>query len=631
MENISGLKFFFVFILFFLSLKFSSDAATCQISISAGGTTTFCTGSVLLSASPNSGATYQWKLNGNDITGATASTYSATSSGNYACAITNAQCGTQVTNVIGVTTGVTPQVSISGSNYIPGLGYVIDECNNYDRNLQALPIVTDGVYQWRLCGYWYNPVSTSSSNYSGGLLAGVWGVQLTTSCGTTTSDWVHLRIPTSQMRIYSSNGSSRFCSNSSTYLVVNPSNISHPEYVIPVKWNSYQWRLNGVPIYNGEKLYPTQTGWYSCKVTNSCGISCCIDSAYFIVDYPPSAIINTNDSTTICSGDSVRLIASALVGCNYQWLRNNIYISGATSFAYSATSTGSYKCTINSASCNSTSNSINVTVNPSPPAPSIVPAGVPAFCLGDSVMLSSSSATNNVWSTGDTTQVITVLTYGTYSVAVHDTLGCTSTSAEVPVTVNSSPLVPAIVSGNGHPNANAIGVSYSIPLVPDATSYTWTVTSGITITSGQGTQSITTDFAANFTDGVISVIANNDCGSSPSRTKQVRSLLNPRPSEPLPTSADLNSKFKAEVSNTIFSARIFPNPTSHHFTIQISSPDNSKCLLIIKDLLGREIERKENISVDEQINFGYHFTNGIYFAEVIQGNERKVLRLIKTE
>jgi uncharacterized delta-60 repeat protein len=49
-----------------------------------------------------------------------------------------------------------------------------------------------------------------------------------------------------------------------------------------------------------------------------------------------------------------------------------------------------------------------------PPTPTI--SGTPTICQGGSTILTSSSATGNIWSTGDTTQSITVNTAGNYTV-----------------------------------------------------------------------------------------------------------------------------------------------------------------------------------------------------------------------
>ena len=63
-------------------------------SISAGGPTTFCTGgSVVLTEAAVAGCTYQWYKGATPIVGATALTYTATTSGNYKCRVTKAATG----------------------------------------------------------------------------------------------------------------------------------------------------------------------------------------------------------------------------------------------------------------------------------------------------------------------------------------------------------------------------------------------------------------------------------------------------------------------------------------------------------------------------------------------------------
>ena len=62
----------------------------------------------------------------------------------------------------------------------------------------------------------------------------------------------------------------------------------------------------------------------------------------------------------------------------------------------------------------------------------------------------------------------------------------------------------------------------------------------------------------------------------------------------------------------------------------ISSPEKGGCVLIVTDLTGRELFRNENMVVDENYDFGSGLADGIYFAEVIQGDIRKVLRIVKS-
>jgi hypothetical protein len=67
---------------------------------------------------------------------------------------------------------------------------------------------------------------------------------------------------------------------------------------------------------------------------------------------------------------------------------------------------------------------------------------------------------------------------------------------------------PGSISGNGSPCMNSTGNIYSVSLIQNATGYYWTVTTGATISSGQGTSSVTVSFGNN--NGMIGVAAYND-------------------------------------------------------------------------------------------------------------------------
>lgn len=59
--------------------------------------------------------------------------------------------------------------------------------------------------------------------------------------------------------------------------------------------------------------------------------------------------------------------------------------------------------------------------------------------------------------------------------------------------------------------------TYSIPAISNASSYFWTVPTGVTIVSGQGSRTITVNFASTLAatwTGVITVVGRNDCGNT---------------------------------------------------------------------------------------------------------------------
>lgn len=122
-----------------------------------------------------------------------------------------------------------------------------------------------------------------------------------------------------------------------------------------------------------------------------------------------------------------------------------------------------------------------VTVNVFPlPGPTIQTSGPTNFCIGDSVTLTaqdtSSAGSTYLWSTGDTTQSITVSTAGTYSVTITNTTACSSQST---ITVNVYGL-PTINAGND----TAFCSSTSIQLCASGgVSYAWTPAFGVSDTT----------------------------------------------------------------------------------------------------------------------------------------------------
>lgn len=110
---------------------------------------------------------------------------------------------------------------------------------------------------------------------------------------------------------------------------------------------TYQWKYKNINISgaNLDNYTANQPGSYRVLVTNPNG--CTRLSNPWIITGPPSGGSILQGSATICIGDSVEITAKA-TGSNftYQWLKNNIPLSGATSQNYFATETGFYKVTV---------------------------------------------------------------------------------------------------------------------------------------------------------------------------------------------------------------------------------------------------------------------------------------------
>ena len=86
-----------------------------------------------------------------------------------------------------------------------------------------------------------------------------------------------------------------------------------------------------------------------------------------------------------------------------------------------------------------------LTVTTSFVAPVVTASGSTTLCSGSTIDLTSSVATGNVWSNGETTQVITVGMDGDYSTTVSGANGCNATSNIITI-VTSAPPTPVITS-----------------------------------------------------------------------------------------------------------------------------------------------------------------------------------------
>jgi hypothetical protein len=168
---------------------------------------------------------------------------------------------------------------------------------------------------------------------------------------------------------------------------------------------------------------PSATGSFNFTVTATNG-SCSANRAYtWVVACPfasPAPTISAGGPTTFCEGGSVTLTASGSAD-GYIWT------NGATGKTITVTEDGGIGVRAITAGCTtSASQQTLIMVNPAPIAPSISgTAALPA--IGGSVVLTAETGYNSyLWSTGATTQSITVTSEGSYTVRGTNFLGCLS-------------------------------------------------------------------------------------------------------------------------------------------------------------------------------------------------------------
>ena len=209
--------------------------------ITAAGPVTFCQGgSVMLTSSAGSGN--QWKLNGNDIAGATGTTYTATASGNYSVIVTSNGC-TSIASASTVVTvnaiPATPAIT-AGGPIVFCIGSSVTLTSNSANGNQ-----------------WYNgstAINGATSNMYTATTAGDYSVKVTqNSCTSASSNTITVAVNTAPG--------------------VPTINWNGSQLSTPTGFAGYQWFLNNNSIAGATTAAhtPASSGLYKVRITDANG------------------------------------------------------------------------------------------------------------------------------------------------------------------------------------------------------------------------------------------------------------------------------------------------------------------------------------------------------------------------
>lgn len=374
--------------------------------ISASGPLTFCQGSsVTLTSSAATGNL--WSPGGQNTQSIVVNT-----SGAYSVTVTGANGCTSVSAISAVTVNANPPMPVitsSGPTTICSGNSVTLTSSAASGNL------------WSPGGQNTQSITASS--------AGNYSVTVTNASGcSSTSSVTNVSVLASPAApTVTPGGATTFCSGGNVTLLSSYA-------------SGNTWSPNGQTT---PSIVVSASGNYSVTHTDANGCSATSSPVSVTVNpLPQTPQITASGPLTFCDGGSVTLTSSAASG--------NIWSTGDNTQSITVTNSGSFNVVVTDVNgCSATSASVSVTVNPNPNVPVISAGGPISFCNGGSVTLTSSEPSGNFWSSGQSSNAITVTTGGTYEVTATNPFGCSATSAPVTVTVNPVPSAPVISSNGG--------------------------------------------------------------------------------------------------------------------------------------------------------------------------------------
>ena len=285
-----------------------------------------------------------------------------------------------------------------------------------------------------------------------------------------TSDPVVINVNENPQPLVSSNGPTSVCAGGNVNLTAIGAG--------PFVWNTMQ--IDSLITVSLPGDY-----WVTSADTNGCiGISDTLTVDFFAPFIPE---ITANGPTAFCDGGNVELTASE--GNAYLWSTGDITqsITTGTSGVYSVEVSDTNGCSGIAAE--------TVAVLPEPSAFIISDSG-PPYCAGDELVLTASFSLGGSyeWSTGETTQAISVNGSGIYSVTTTNFFGC---SDEFTLPILFVPVLTPTISSDGD---NIICEGESVVLSSSFTlgSYVWS--------NGETTQSIEVDIGGSFSVTTVNLI-----------------------------------------------------------------------------------------------------------------------------
>ena len=514
-------------------------AATPPTASFTGAPTTVCTGQTVTFTNTSTGAptSYAWTFTGGTPATSTAANPTVTyaTAGTYTVALT-------ATNANGSNTSTqTNYITVNAAPATPGtVTGSTTACNGSTGNVYSIAAIAGATsYTWTVpAGATITAgQGTTSATITFGSTSGNVSVTATNSCGTSAASTLAVTLNSAPATPGTITGSATAC-NGSTGNVYSITSVAGA--------TSYTWTVPaGATITAGQGTtsatitFGSTSGNVSVTATNACGTSTASVKAVTLSSVPatPGSITG---STTACpsSTGNVYSIAAVAGATSYTWtVPAGAAITagqGTTSATVTFGSTsGNVSVTATNTCGTSAASTLAVTISSAAPATPGAITGTTTVCSGSTgnvySIVSVAGATSYTWTVpagatitagqGTTSATVTFgSTAGNITVTASSACGTSAASSQA-ISITTVPATPGTITGSATACTGSTGNVYSIAAVAGATSYTWSVPAGATITAGQGTTSATITFGT--TSGNVSVTATNACGTSSASVKVV--------------------------------------------------------------------------------------------------------------
>jgi hypothetical protein len=131
----------------------------------------------------------------------------------------------------------------------------------------------------------------------------------------------------------------------------------------------------------------------------------------------------------------------------------------------------------------------------------------------------------------------------------------------------------------------------------------------------------------NFT-GTFTTTQTSTCAVPPTGTRGINPSLITMDASTRET-LDISEPLDEELWKGKLNVQVLPNPSTNYFTLVIKGNRVSPVTVRVLDISGRVVEKYEKIASTTLLRLGHKLRSGSYFAEVVQGSERKVVKIIK--